>query len=531
MMKRCLLASTAIALLPSAYDNRDAVAATVGGIGELVDADPLLKRAPDSAAMLDYWDQVDCIVEGLKAVRNAGQVYLPKFVDEEQADYDFRLSMTKFTNVYRDTIEGLANKPFEEEITLIEDDKKGKAPEEIIAFCEDVDGSGNNLTMFGAQTFFNGINSAIDWIFVDYPTVDREKIKTQRDAKNAGIRPFWTHVLGRNVLEARVNMIEGNETLVYVRIFEPGDPDHVRVFERVNGVVTWKLYRKVTQPKQGSKSQFELIAGGVVSIGVIPLVPFYTGRRDGRTFKFFPMMRDAADLQIELYQQESGLKYAKTLTAYAMLAANGISPPMEADGKTPKKLRAGPGRILYSKPDGNGNIGSWAFIEPSATSLKFLADDIKETILQLRELGRQPLTAQSGNLTTITTMVAASKARSAIAACALNLKNTLENALVLTAKWQNLSGEYDPEVNVYTEFDSFDDNGKDVEQLGKARDRGDLSRETYLSELKRRKVLSPEFDYEQEEERLLEEIPADLQLEDINPQPANPPTNRTTENA
>jgi hypothetical protein len=44
-------------------------------------------------------------------------------------------------------------------------------------------------------------------------------------------------------------------------------------------------------------------------------------------------MRDAADLQIESYQAESGLKYARTLTAYSMLGANGIQPDLDPEGK------------------------------------------------------------------------------------------------------------------------------------------------------------------------------------------------------
>lgn len=484
--------------------------------------DDLAKRSNDSAAMVDYWDKTDDIVEGYDAIKRGEQKYLPKFPDENDDDYKFRLETTKYTNVYRDIVENLASKPFEEEISL---PAEANAPEEIEKFLEDVDGAGNNLTAFAGDTFFNGINSAIDWIFVDYPSTDVTRIRTLADAKIDGIRPFWSHVLGRNVLEAKAQVIAGEEVLTYIRILEPGKPNHIRIFSRSeDGFIFWELYEEFNDKEKGKKA-YRRVGGGTLTIDEIPLVPFITGRRDGRSFKIRPVMRDAADLQIELYQQESALKYTKVLAAYPMLSGNGVKPALDAQGK-PIKISVGPGRVLYAPPDGSGKSGSWAYVEPNANTLKFLAEDVKVTEQQLRELGRQPLTAQSGNLTVITTAVAAGKAKSAVGAWGLILKNALENALVITCKWLSIATEtYDPEVKVYDDYDSFDGEGKDVEALNQMRTNGDLSQDTLWSEMKRRRILSAEFDIEKEKERLLDEIPADpnpLDTDPPAPEPGDP---------
>lgn len=486
------------------------------------DGDELLKRAPDMAAMVPYWDKTDAIVEGYEAVKNGGATFLPRWADEKDDEYQNRLNLTKFTNIYRDVVEGLTSKPFEQEITLNESEDSSKAPDEIVDFCEDVDGTGNNITVFAAATMFNGINSAIDWIFVDHPIANKEVIRTREDEKKAGIRPFWSRVLGRNMLEVRTTLVNGKQQLSYCRIFEPAQnetPDCVRIFEHDGGVVKWELWEKM-EMTAGGKAQFRLISSGNLSIDVIPLVPFITGRRDGSTWKIFPAMRDAADLQIELYQQESGLKFVKTMSAYPMLAGNGIRPQFEADNKTPKKLGIGPARVLYGIPASDGQAGEWKWIEPSAQNMKFLKDDIDATKQDLRELGRQPLTAQSGNLTTITTAVAAGKARSAVIAWSLNLKDALENALVITAKFLNLTS-YEPEINVYTDFDDVLDTGADLETLYKSRESRDISHETYISELKRRKVLAPEVTFDIEMERIKNEIPSDDDLDLENPEDNN----------
>jgi len=249
-------------------------------------------------------------------------------------------------------------------------------------------------------------------------------------------------------------------------------------------------------------------------IDEIPMVPFFTGRRDGKTYKFDPPLRAAADLQLHLYRQESGLNYTTTLTAYPMLTGNGVKPERDAAGNI-KALPVGPNVTLYAPPNADGSVGSWRYVEPSSNSLIFLSGYIKEIILNLRELGRQPLTASSSNLTTVTTAFAAGKSKSSVKAWALMLKDSLENAYRITAKW--MGSDYLAKVMVYTDFDEFVD-GKDYEALSAARERGDLSQETYWEESKRRGMLSEEFTPERETARLLKETPGDLEDGQDDPQ-------------
>jgi len=464
---------------------------------EMFSVDTITKRSRDSAAMLPYWDKTDTVIGGIDALRLAGTTYLPKFPDETDREYQYRLQCTKVTNVYNDIVEGLTSKPFEYPVQVID------APEQITEFSWDVDGSGNNLTSFAATTFFNGINSAIDWIMVDFDKKN-PAVRSIADAKREKVRPYWSHVIGRNVLDVRSKMIGGSEVLTFIRIFEPGSPDRVREYKRTDAGVTWTLYEKTETTGPDGKTQYARIDGGTLGIDVIPLIPFITGRRDGRNWTFKPALKDAVDLQIELYQQESGLKFIKTMSAYPMLAANGINPPVGQDGKPDKRVQIGPARMLWSSMDASGKVGSFEWVEPSSENLKFLADDVASTIQQLRELGRQPLTAQSGNITVITAAVAAGKAKSAVKAWAYGLKDALENALNLTARWMNVP--YESVVHVFVDFDDWME-ADDLSSLDADRDRGDISQETLWEEKKRRGVYSSDFTAERERERLLGELP------------------------
>jgi hypothetical protein len=482
--------------------------------------------------MLPYWDLTDDLIEGYTAVKGRGDKYLPRFANEPTDNYNARLLQTEMTNVYGDVVEMLAGKPFEEPITLQQDKDKATGnpvplPPDIEEFAKDVDGAGNCLSSFGAVTFFNGINSAIDWIYVDYPKVDPSRVRTQQDQKDQNIRPFWSHVLGRNVLEATSKIINSKETLVRLRILEPGTPNHIRVFERTDdGSVMMALFEEKLEA-DGKTKTFIMVDSAPISIGVIPLVPFTTGRRNGRTWRFSKPMLAAADAQIELYQKESGLKFARLMSAYPMLAANGVKPQKGPDGK-PLQLAVGPNVVLYSEPDATGKIGHWDYVVPPAENLRWLKDDIKETQDVVRDLGRQPLTAQSGNLTVVTTAYAAGKTRSAVGWWAVGLKEALENAMKLTCLWMNLkTTDFEPVVHIYDDFDDFTtDQASDHSALQFARTNGDLSHENYIIELKRRNTVRPDMDEDENKRQLLEETPDDT----VDPNAAddtggNPPNN------
>lgn len=455
----------------------------------------------DMRKMLPYFQLVDDLNDGIDAMRLGGERYLPKFPKEQETSYKFRLMQTKMTNVFADILESLAAKPFEEPIRL--DGEERDQHEWLREFVKDVDGAGQDISTFSMDVMEAGIRSAVDWLFIDYPKRD-ESVRTQADKVAKNIRPFWSRIIAVNVREARVVMKGGDERLTYFRYMEPGKKPRIRtIWIDGDGVVKYELYEKGEKYDDKTKTAYKLIESGVIDIDEIPIVPFITGRRIGRTFVLKPPMKAAADLQRDLYEQESALKYAKIITAFPMLSGNGVKPEKNPDG-TIKPIDVGPQVVLYAPTDNAGNVGEWKYVEPQANNMMFLSKDIDRDIQNLRELGRQPLTAQTSNLTTVTTAFAAGKSKSSVSAWAGKLQKALEHALRITLKWENIT-DAKFKVFVFTEFDEFTD-GKDMESLNTSRANKDISRETYWSESKRRGFLSDSFDPAKEKERLAQEL-------------------------
>jgi hypothetical protein len=472
----------------------------------------------DYDAMSAYWNTIQSILGGVEAMRAGGRLYLPEFPGEDTKDYKHRLDTSVFINIYADIVSNLAAKPFAEELGLAED-----ATQDWKDFADDVDGRGNNLHAFSQDVFYWGLNNAVDWIVVDYPKVNNQgRTLTRADEKNMGVRPYWVHVRAPRMFAVYSDCINGQEMFVHARVSEVTTQrdgfseiivERIRVWNRepifdenyqVTGYqpATWQLWELLINDSGQSirGSQWTMIDEGPVTIGIIPIIPFITGKRIGSSWQFMPFLRDCASAQVEHYQAESNLKAIKEAAAFPMLAGNGVAKP-SAKGE---KLRVGPRAVLYAPPYGDtSGHGQWTYVEPAATSMTFLANEIDRIERQMRELGRQPLTADSGNLTVVTTAFAAQKGNSAIQQWALNLKDALEQALYITALWK---GEADgPDVNVFTDFalEVEDDAGPQI--IMSMRKNGDLTRETMWKEFMRRSTLSPDFDMKAEQEGLDQE--------------------------
>lgn len=453
--------------------------------------------------MLNYYELVDALHDGIDAMRAGADKWLPRFPGEQQDDYKFRLTQTRMTNVFSDITESLASKPFEKDIKV-----ETGSPEWLVdTFQYDVDGNGSNISVFASDMFEAGIRSSIDWVFIDYPATGKTKVSLEEKRKN-NYRPFWSRIIAVNVLSIKSRMVGGSERITYFRYKEVEDgKERVRILELDGNVVKWSLHEKGDKYNDETKTYYNQIDEGVMGIDEVPVVPFITGRRIGRTYVTKPALKAAADAQLDLYLEESARKYAKVLAAYPMLSGNGVVPQKDKEGN-PIPLGIGPQRVLYAPPGPDGKAsGSWSYVEPNANTLMQLSKDIESSIQQLRELGRQPLTAQSENLTVETAAFAAGKAKSSVAAWGAKLRDCLENALRITAKWEMI--DVDPKtINVFVFLD-FDEplNEKSVEELGRMRERGDISQETYWREMKRRSVLSDDFDPDTEKTLLLTDTP------------------------
>lgn len=496
----------------------------------------------DYRAMAPFWKMVDAILHGAEAMRavsgsmgvssvagpvvpyaslaqlnsprrgrnGAQSMFLPQFPQESNADYDMRRQNAPFTNLYADISRNLSSKPFSKTLELDPD-----SDPQLIALEDDVDGQGNSLHVFCADLFKSGIDKGVSWILIDYDNV--LGTPTLAEERALGLRPYWVHIPAERVIAVYSDFVLGHEVFTHVRLYENRTKrdgfsevsvERVRIFNREPlidkngktvdyGPPTWELWELISSIDVASKEKqaWKKVEEGQLTIAIIPIIPFRTGKREGSSWRIIPPLKDLVHMQIEEFQQESNLKTIKELTAFPMLAGNGVEPGKDAKG-VEIVVPVGPRAVLYAP------AGSWAFIEPGASSMTFLQQDLEKLRTEMRDLGMQPLT--SANMTVITTANLSIKAHSAVQAWCLGLKDALEQAMYITGLWLNVP-DINAIVKVHTDFGAGIDSRTEPGVLLQAEAVGILSKETVQEEFKRRGIISDDFDPETEAERLEEQ--------------------------
>ena len=483
----------------------------------------------DYTAMLPIWKKVTTFDGGVDQMRKSAKDYIPKFPMEDDGDYKTRIEAAPFTNVWEDIASGLAGKPFSREVQFEDPDE---VDERFKDLYEDIDGRGNNLHVFAEEWFREGLDYAIDWVLVDYtklPPLSPGRFRSVAEEQALGARPYWVRIAAINVKAVYSNMVNGKEVLTYFRYYEPvtiRDGFEEKVAERYREYsrepivdpnsgqtvdytpAAWRVLEK-KKDEQG-REYWAVLDEGTIPIGRIPLIPFCIAKRRGNGWAVRHPLKSLIDMQMDAFLQECNLRNMEMLTCYPMLTANGVAQPTEQNPEPgqqakPIKVPVGPRAVLWAPPNpAGGQPGSWNFIEPSGESYRNLQAKLETSWKNMREIGMQPL-AES-NITVITSANVSVKAKSALQAWALRFKDALEQAFVLTALWLGKSEDEAPGLDVYKDFGVDLQGGEVVDNLLKAQEQGQLSGETLRAEMKRRNILSENFNEEDEVERIANEM-------------------------
>lgn len=473
----------------------------------------------DYDAQVDYWNKVEAILKGESAIKAATTKYLPKFANEKQAVYDYRLQVSPFTNIYADISQNLSSKPFSKDLTL----KEG-TPDQYVKLSENIDGQGNNLHVFASNSFKAALDKGIDWILVEFtkvrPRADGKPL-TLSDERAQALRPYWVHVPAENMLAVYSAFVGSVEVIYHARIRELSkevDPvtfnettvERIRHLSRERivddlgqtvafGPATFTLWQQRLNTEQ--KSVWTQVDAGPISIGIIPLVPVILTKRDGGSWIVKSAISGLADMQVTEYRQESNLEWVKVMTVFPMICVSGMA-ATGPDGK-PVEVTVGPNTVFLIPQNsaGTGPAGTVSVVETSGSSSAELRNQLELFRKEMRDIGMQPLAV--ANLTVTLSNHVTKKASSAVQAWAFLFKDALELALKYTAMW--LGDKAEPEVVIHTDFAVEMEQGNVLDSLLKAEAQSVFSKETVRAEFKRRNAVSNDVSEDDEQERLAEE--------------------------
>ncbi|MHB9879106.1 DUF4055 domain-containing protein [Pacificimonas sp. ICDLI1SI03] len=429
--------------------------------------------------MKPKWARIDALMGGTDAMRAAGETYLPRFKEEDPAQYDRRLASSVLFGGFEQTVTTMVGMPFSKPIALGED-----VPQRLIDLAEDIDQAGTHLDVFARDRFREGLAKGAEHILVD---MDGDQPETAADDLRR--RPRWVPVTAEQLIDARYETIDGRKKFAHVRIRETvteWNGFEEKRIEQIREITPpeWKIWRK-------SGESWAVHAEGPYGMPYVTLAPFFAGPRKG-DFTATPPLDNLAHINVCHWQSASDQRNILTVSRFAILFTKGV----EA-GTT---LTIGPLSMISS----DSKDADAKFIEHNGSAIEAGERDLDTLKREMESEGVRMLTRRPGNITATENAIDESKDQSELEAIARGFADTLEVALGYTAEWigevqggsVTLNGDYGVVANAQAI----------KEVVIELRKLGDLSAEDAMGELQRAKLLSDAIIPSEAVERAREEV-------------------------
>lgn len=423
-----------------------------------------------------YYDDREIIRDllgGTKAMRAARTKYLPKEPGESPESYKRRIDRSFLVNFFDRIVKNLAAKPFTRPVGVKSDTHQEFADE----YAVDVDGKGTNVSGLASAILEDAIRMGTSFLCGD-------------KAVNGG-RPYLYHLAGERVLGYRM---DEDDKLIEIRIKEVAvvadgewgekEMTRVRVFKRNNEVVTWSLYDGDDGSPILLEQPFALKEIPVVAVHSSPVVA------SGELMAAPPLI-DLAYGNVQHWQERSDQLNILRIARIPVLFASGVSEDAAISIGAEYAIK--------------GDIGAdLKYVEHSGAAIGAGRDSIRDLEMQMQSYGLDMLENTGVAETAQGRTLRAGETNNRVAMTTLNLSSALSKGFGWLAYFNRIPGaEFHVDIN--TDYGVTTD-AQELSTLNTVRTMGDISRQDYLQELKRRSVLGNEFNLADNEDRLAVEL-------------------------
>ena len=431
------------------------------------------------------WKFIRDLLGGTKQMRLCGKQYLPQFPAESEKNYTIRLSAATLTPFYRIACENMKGRSFAEGVDI-----KDVKDEGVEKYLENVDLTGRDIGIFLQDLFLETMETGIGYVFVDF-TKDRPT-ETLDDEEKSGARPYFVQVRPENVISVRLSADGLRIEEARIKEFENVYENYTeKTIERVRVLTpgAFELWEK--QGVEGkADTNWVLVDSGSTTLGYVPLIPFYSGKV--APFESQPPLLDIAYLNVKYYQCESNHDNALSVAQFPILAASGM-----ADDDP--SVEIGPKKLLSMQ----NASGKFYFVEHSGAALKSgreRMEDIKTDIaLQGAKLLLPKSEGEYGRTAT-DAKIKETENTCTLQSIVKSFEDSAERAISCLLDW--VKKDTSVEVSIKGSFEVTSDDIQQANTLYQMKNSGDLSRKTLWEELKRRSILSNNFDADEELKRL-----------------------------
>lgn len=450
------------------------------------------------------WERCRAASDGQDAVHGAGEKYLPKLKDQEDADYRSYVQRAGFYNATWRTIGGLLGMMFRKPPMV-------ELPSAIESYLPDIDMAGTSLETCARKVALEVLEVGRVGIMVDHPSVEGATPLTVAAAQTQGLRPMITTYRAECIVNWQYRRIRNRWMLAKVVLKEQAEEPDGEF--KVKCVDQWRvldldetdqyrvrLFRKAVAGKTG---EFVQVGGDVFPLlggARLGFIPFYIVGPDGVDSELDePPLIDLVDVNLSHYRTNADYEHGCHFTGLPTAVVSGYTP----DTENPEKFYI-------------GSTAAWVFPDPqaSATFLEFtgqglsaLKENLDRKEQQMAILGARMLFAEKRAAEAAeTAAIHRTSENSVLASIATAVSEALEAALTTFAEWAGAPGEVKYQLN--RDYNPAMLSAQDLTALLKAVQMGEMSSESFFDLLQRADVVDSELSFEEERERIGSQGPA-----------------------
>lgn len=434
--------------------------------------------------MAQNWPIAAALLGGTRAMRAAGERFLPSWPNEDGEAYRARLSTATLFPAFARTLGVMAGKPFAKQLTYGED-----VPANIREWCDDIDLEGRNLHTFASELMEESLGYGIAGVLVEYPRV--EGVRTVAEERAIGARPYFVKITHDQILGWRSTKRNGVTVLTQLRLAETAEvEDGEYGTETVNRVRVltpgaWELWEETNE------GGYQLIDEGVTTLSEIPFVPFY-GRRTGFMMGVSPLL-DLAYLNVKHWQSQSDqdtILHVARVPILAMIGAeDGAS--LAVGASTAVKLPLG---------------ADLKFVEHSGAAIQAGQESLEKLQDQMIQTGAELLMPKPGQRSATEANNDAEANKSELQRIVEAFEDSLDQCLWFMAQWvgQDDGGR----VSLFKDFGAGSLSDAAGQLILAFQQSGLITKRTAIIQAQRIGVLAPDIDPDDEIEAVDAEGPS-----------------------
>lgn len=430
---------------------------------------------------VDEWTLIQSLLGGTKKMREMGETYLPKHIEEDQPDYERRLKKTFLEAKFSEAVRKIVAKPFQRPVIISDHDDS-----RINDIKTNVDKSGLKAYPFFKTAMRNGVSYGRSFALVDMPSSAADNLG---QAKAKGIRPTFNLVHPLNLIGwSFEDEDSGENELSEIRIVNyvtsrDGWKETCQKQIHVWYPDHWEIHIK----KPGDEDKTDLEAEWIIpdgdkwfgenGLGKIPLVSFFADHHQGLTSGI--PLQNLAYLNLAHWQSSSEHRNYLSFARIGVWFMKGMGEKKGQRKGDHNKIA--PNRVIKSEnKDANIDI-----IEASGSAAKISRDDLADLNEQMENASYAPFVQKSGSITATKTSIDEAKAITEVQSWAAGMSQFVSDCYDLSFDWLDLVRPDDFIARVHQDFQASINSENGISRINEVRRQGDMSLEMFVDQLDR----------------------------------------------